>query len=166
MPPNTRKAPRTGAEGGESSSAALEDDLGDGDVEAWENAARDAARGQKAAMRKEHLDVLSTLRKRGKEMLERGMKQWRTEAVGDCWLISLLAGSAGFDAEQVRSFTKDQRNTFLTPWRKTLVEVAPDVDTKCFSMSREGESELLVWSAGARCGAGWPRAEARASGDG
>ena len=30
----------------------------------------------------------------------------------------------------------------------------------------EGESELLVWSAGARCGAGWPRADARASGDG
>ena len=93
MPPNTRKAPRRGAERGESSSAALEDDLGDGNVEAWENAARDAARGQKAAMRKEHLDVLSTLRKRGKEKLERGMKQWRTEAVGDCWLISLLAGS-------------------------------------------------------------------------
>ena len=33
-------------------------------------------------------------------------------------------------------------------------------------VAREGESELLVWSAGARCGAGWPRAEARASGDG
>ena len=34
--------------------------------------------------------------------------------------------------------------------------------------STEGESELLVWSvgAGARCGAGWPRADARASGDG
>ena len=104
MPPNTRKAPRRGAERGESSSAALEDDLGDGDVEAWENAARDAARGQKAAMRKEHLDVLSTLRKWGKEMmLERGMKQWATEAVGDCWLISLLAGSEGLDAEQVVS---------------------------------------------------------------
>ena len=33
-------------------------------------------------------------------------------------------------------------------------------------LAREGESELLVWSAGARCGAGWPRADARASGDG
>ena len=75
--------------------------------------------------------MLSTVRKRGKEMLERGMKQWATEAVGDCWLISLLAGSEGLDAEQVRSFTDDQRNTFLTPWRKTLVEVAPHVDTKC-----------------------------------
>ena len=32
--------------------------------------------------------------------------------------------------------------------------------------AREGELELLVWSAGARCGAGWPRADARASGDG
>ena len=51
MPPNTRKAPRRGAERSESSSAALGDDLGDGNVEAWENAARDAARGQKAVMR-------------------------------------------------------------------------------------------------------------------
>ena len=33
-------------------------------------------------------------------------------------------------------------------------------------VAREGESELLVWSAGVRCGAGWPRADARASGDG
>ena len=33
-------------------------------------------------------------------------------------------------------------------------------------VAREGESELLVWSVGARCGAGWPRADARASGDG
>ena len=126
MPPNTRKAPRRGAERGESSSAALEDGLGDGDVEAWENAARDAARGQKAAMRKDHLEMILALRERGKEMLQKGgMKQWRTEAVGDCWLISLLAGSEGLDAEQVRSFTDDQSNTFLTPWRKTLVEVAP-----------------------------------------
>ena len=36
------------------------DDLGDGDVEVWENAARDAARGQKAVMRKEHLDAYVT----------------------------------------------------------------------------------------------------------
>ena len=122
MPPNKRKAPRRGAEGGESSSAALEDDLGDGDVEAWENAARDAARGQKAVMRKEHLDVLSTLRKWGKERLERGMKQWRTEAVGDCWLISLLAGSPGIDAQQAARFTDNQRNTLLTSWREKLVD--------------------------------------------
>ena len=39
-------------------------------------------------------------------------------------------------------------------------------DWRMRSVAREGESELLVWSAGARCGAGWPRAEARASGDG
>ena len=44
MPPNTRKAPRRGAERGESSSAALEDGVGDGNVEDWNNAARDAAR--------------------------------------------------------------------------------------------------------------------------
>ena len=138
MPPNTRKAPRRGAERGESSSAALEDDLGDGNVEAWENAARDAARGQKAAMRKDHLEMILALRERGKEMLQKGgMKQWPTEALGDCWLISLLAGSHGIDAPQAPRFTDNQRNTLLTTWRKKLVEVAPDVDTKCFSMSGE-----------------------------
>ena len=88
MPP-TRKLPKRGAERGESSSAALEDGLGDGDVEAWENAARDAAQGQKAAMRKDHLAMMLALRETGKEMLQKGgMKQWPTEALGDCWLIN------------------------------------------------------------------------------
>ena len=92
--PNTRKAPRRGAERGESSSAALEDEVDVGVSEDWNDAARDAARGRKAAMRKEHLAMILALRERGKEMLQKGgMKQWPTEAVGDCWLISLLAGS-------------------------------------------------------------------------
>ena len=30
----------------------------------------------------------------------------------------------------------------------------------------DGESELLAWSAGTRCRAGWPRADALVSGDG
>ena len=58
MPPNTRKAPKTGAEGGASSSAALEDEVDVGVSEDWNDAARDAARGRKAAMRKEHLAVI------------------------------------------------------------------------------------------------------------
>ena len=88
MPPTrTRKAPKRGAEGGVSS-----DGVGVGDSEEWEDAARDAARGQKAAMRKEHLAMILALRKTGKEMLQKGgMTQWPTEALGDCWLISLLA---------------------------------------------------------------------------
>ena len=129
MPPNTRKAPRRGAEGGESSDAAVEDEVGVGNVEAWQNAARDAARGQKAAMRNDHLAMILALREGGKEKLKGGgLQQWSTEGVGDCWLISLLAGSGVFDAEQVRSFTKDQRKDHLTPWREKLVKVAPDVD--------------------------------------
>ena len=40
MPPTrTRKAPKRGAEGGVSSSAALEDEVGVGDREEWEDAA-------------------------------------------------------------------------------------------------------------------------------
>ena len=134
MPPTrTRKAPKRGAEGGVSS-----DGVGVGEREEWEDAARDAARGQKAAMRKEHLAMILALRKKGKEMLQNGgMTQWPTEALGDCWLISLLAGSPGIDAQQAPRFTDNQRNTLLTSWRETLVEVAPHVDTKCFSMSGE-----------------------------
>ena len=76
MPPNTRKAPRRGAERGESSSAALEDEVDVGVSEDWNDAARDAARGRKAAMRKEHLAMILAVRERGKEMLQKGgMKQ-------------------------------------------------------------------------------------------
>ena len=109
-----------------SSSAALADEVGVGVPEEWEDAARKAAGKQKVAMRKEHLDMMLALRKGGKEMLKGGgLKQWPTEGEGDCWLIALLAGSPGIDAQQAPRFTDDQRNTLLTSWRKTLVEVAP-----------------------------------------
>ena len=131
MPPNARKAPRRGGEGGESSNVVRSEDDGS-------NEERDAARERKAALRNQHLNVLRELRERGKKMLlEGGMQQLRTEGVGDCWLIGLLAGSEGFDAQQVQRFTDNQRNKLLTPWRKRLVEVAPHVDTKCFTMSGE-----------------------------
>ena len=80
MPPTrTRKAPKRGAEGGVSSSAALADEVGVGVPEEWEDAARKAAGKQKVAMRKEHLDMMLALRKGGKEMLKGGgLKQWPT----------------------------------------------------------------------------------------
>ena len=138
MPPNKRKAPRRGAEGGASSDAAVEDEVDVGVREDWNNAAREATRGKKAAMRNDHLAMILALREGGKEMLKGGgLQQWSTEGIGDCWLISLLAGSGVFDAEQVQIFTKDQRKDHLTPWREKLVKVAADVDTKCFSMSGE-----------------------------
>ena len=64
------------------------DGVGVGDREEWEDAAaRDAARVQKAAMRKEHLAMILALRKTGKEMLQKGgMTQWPTEALGDCYV--------------------------------------------------------------------------------
>ena len=103
MPPNARKAPRRGGEGGESSNVVRSEDDGS-------NEERDAARERKAALRNQHLNVLRELRERGKKMLlEGGMQQLRTEGVGDCWLIGLLAGSEGFDAQQVRRFTDNQR---------------------------------------------------------
>ena len=82
--------------------------------------------------------MMLALRKGGKEMLKGGgLKQWPTEGAGDCWLIALLAGSQGFDAQQVRRFTDPQRKKLLTPWRDKLVKAAPDVDTECQSMSGE-----------------------------
>ena len=72
MPPNTRKAPRRGAEGGASSDAAVEDEVDVGAREDWNNAARDAARGKKAAMRNDHLAMILALREGGKEMLKGG----------------------------------------------------------------------------------------------
>ena len=84
MPPNARKAPRRGGEGGESSNVVRSEDDGS-------NEERDAARERKAALRNQHLNVLRELRERGKKMLlEGGMQQLRTEGVGDCWLIGLL----------------------------------------------------------------------------
>ena len=89
-------------------------------------------------MRNQHLNVLRELRERGKKMLlEGGMKQLPTEGVGDCWLIALLAGSKGFDPQQLRRFTDQQRKDLLTPWRKRLVDIAPHVDKRCFTMSGE-----------------------------
>ena len=85
MPPNKRKAPRRGAEGGASSDAAVEDEVDVGVREDWNNAARDAARGKKAAMRSDHLAMILALREGGKEMLKGGgLQQWSTEGVGDC----------------------------------------------------------------------------------
>ena len=75
MPPNARKAPRRGGEGGESSNVVRSEDDGS-------NEERDAARERKAALRNQHLNVLRELRERGKKMLlEGGMQQLRTEGV-------------------------------------------------------------------------------------
>ena len=80
MPPNARKAPRRGGEGGESSNVVRSEDDGS-------NEERDAARERKAAkaaLRNQHLNVLRELRERGKKMLlEGGMQQLRTEGVGE-----------------------------------------------------------------------------------
>ena len=65
-----------------------------------------------------------------------GMHQHRTEAVGDCWLIALLAGHE-VDVAIIGGVSSEQRKTLLTPWRMKLAEFAPHMDTKGFNMKGE-----------------------------
>ena len=58
-PPTQEKPPgQAGAEGGESSNAAVEDEVDVGVRQDWNDAARDAARGKKASMRNDHLAMI------------------------------------------------------------------------------------------------------------
>ena len=57
------------------------------------DAGREERRREKAVKRAEHLHQVTELRAAGlQQMSAAGMHQHRTEAVGDCWLIALLAG--------------------------------------------------------------------------
>ena len=83
--------------------------------------------------REEHLLLLLHLRLRGVELLKEkgGYVQPKTEGLGDCWLISLLAGCE-LEMSLVPELSDKERKEHLMPWRKRLAEFAPDVDTKGF----------------------------------
>ena len=104
------------------------------------DAAREEKRREKAAMqvkREEHLRQVSQLRAEGlQEMSLAGMHQQRTEAVGDCWLIALLAGHE-VDVSIIADVSPELRKTLLTSWRTKLAEFAPHIDTMGFTMHNE-----------------------------
>ena len=52
-----------------------------------------------------------------------GMRTTKTEALGDCWLISILAGKE-LPMHLVHTLTDDDRKLRLTVWRKDIVEYA------------------------------------------
>jgi hypothetical protein len=96
-------------------------------------APRDNRRKPNSKAREEHLLQLLRLRKRGVQLLKDmgGYVQLETEGLGDCWLISFLAGCE-LDLSLVPKLSEKQRTEHLMPWRERLAEFAPDVDTKGF----------------------------------
>ena len=104
------------------------------------DADREAKRKTKAELqvkRNEHVAQVDVLRAEGlQQMNAAGMRQQRTEAVGDCWLIALLAGQE-IKESVIGGVTNEQRKKLLTPWRMQLAEFAPHIDTKGVTMSGE-----------------------------
>ena len=102
-----------------------------------DDAERQKRRQDKVQEREEHVLQVAQLRKEGMQVLRAaGMQQQKTEGVGDCWLIALLAGHE-IDAGIIDDFSPEQRKTLLTPWRLKLFDIAPHIDTKCFMISGE-----------------------------
>ena len=98
------------------------------------DAGREEQRREKTVKREEHMLQVSELRAEGlQRMSAAGMHQHRTEAVGDCWLIALLAGHE-VDVSIIGDVSPQERKNFLTPWRMKLAEFAPHIDTKGFTM--------------------------------
>ena len=90
----------------------------------------DAPRKITAKDRQEHLTLLYGLRQQGIHLLrQRGFEQPKTEAIGDCWLIALLAGCE-LEVSLVPNLSANQRKEHLSPWRQRLAEFAPHIDTK------------------------------------
>jgi len=131
MPPRRKKAarvvvvPRKGLVDDDSEEDSINDD------------GREERRRVKAVKRAEHLQQVTELRAAGlQQMSAAGMQQHRTEAVGDCWLIALLAGHE-VDVAIIGGVSSEQRKMLLTPWRMKLAEFAPHMDTKGFNMKSE-----------------------------
>ena len=137
MTPPPRKAAKRVKRGGEE---VPREGLVDDDSEEDSNindAGREEWRRVKVVKRAEHLHVVYELRAAGlQQMSAAGMHQHRTEAVGDCWLIALLAGHE-VDVAIIGGVSSEQRKTLLTPWRMKLAEFAPHMDTKGFNMKGE-----------------------------
>ena len=98
------------------------------------DAGREEQRREKTVKREEHMLQVSELRAEGlQRMSAAGMHQHRTEAVGDCWLIALLAGQE-ITESIIGGVSNEQRKKLLTPWRTQLAEFAPHIDTKGLTM--------------------------------
>lgn len=116
------------AKTGELVARPVKDDDDSSDVEEVEES---EVRKPNSKAREEHLLLLFRLRQQGVELLKEmgGYVQPKTEGVGDCWLISLLAGRE-LEMSLVPELSDKDRKEQLMPWRKRLAEFAPDVDTK------------------------------------
>ena len=91
------------------------------------DAGREERRREKAVKRAEHMLQVSELRAEGlQRMSAAGMHQHRTESVGDCWLIALLAGHE-VDVSIIGDVSPQERKNFLTPWRMKLADFAPHI---------------------------------------
>ena len=56
--------------------------------------------------------------------LQRTLERTRTEGVGDCWLLTIMAGFEVKDRELVRKLNAEQRESMCTSRRRAIVERA------------------------------------------
>ena len=78
---------------------------------------------------KEHLrglqmSFVKRMYEHAKEFLGRGLERWTTEGVGDCWLLTIMAGWEVKDPELVNEVPQGRRESVCTSRRKAIVDWA------------------------------------------
>ena len=61
-----------------------------------------------------------------KAFLQQGMERWETEGVGDCWLLTILAGWELKDPDVVYEVPQERRGAICTSRRNAIVNMAAD----------------------------------------
>ena len=61
-----------------------------------------------------------------KAFLQQGMERWETEGVGDCWLLTILAGWELNDPDVVYKVPQERRGAICTSRRNAIVNMAAD----------------------------------------
>ena len=84
------------------------------------------SRETKERLRNQQRSWVGRMYEYAKAFLQQGMERWETEGVGDCWLLTILAGWELNDPDVVYKVPQERRGALCTSRRNAIVNMAAD----------------------------------------
>ena len=84
------------------------------------------SREAKERLRDMQMSWVKRMYEYAKAFLQLGMERWETEGVGDCWLLTILAGWELKDPDVVYEVPQERRGALCTSRRNAIVNWAAD----------------------------------------
>ena len=84
------------------------------------------SRETKERLRDQQMSWVKRMYEYAKAFLQQGMERWETEGVGDCWLLTILAGWELKVPDVVYEVPQERRGAICTSRRNAIVNMAAD----------------------------------------